>query len=150
MVADRQTLGVPSSVFAFESLSARLGADLRTRFPAIEVRVWQSDGEMVCEVLDDGESWGQITLDVAEDDEFSPSEVELFVARVVTNVTDDQWPDELVDPWPLCPEHPDHPLQPGLVAAQASRRCLRDSQIVVAIGRLNNNRSAPPREHRDY
>lgn len=33
---------------------------------------------------------------MAEDDEFSLSEVELFVARVVTNVTDDLWPDGLV------------------------------------------------------
>jgi len=135
---------VPSSSFAFESLATRLGNDLRTRFPAITLRVRRSDeDEMVCEVGDGGVPWGEIILDATEDDEFSPSEIESFIARAVTDIADNLWPDELVDPWPLCPVHPDHPLQPGLVHRRASWRCLRDNRTVVVIGELAAESTAP-------
>ena len=136
---------MPSASFAFESLATRLGDDLRTRFPAITVRVRQSDDdEMVCEVDDGGVPWGEILLDATEDDEFSPSEVESFIARAVTDITDNLWPDDLVDPWPLCPVHLDHPLQPALVHRRAAWRCLRDNRTVVVIGELAG-KSTPPR-----
>jgi hypothetical protein len=64
---------VPSASFAFESLATRLGDDLRTRFPAITVRVRQSDDdELVCEVGDGGIPWGEILLDATEEDVFRP------------------------------------------------------------------------------
>ncbi|MDQ4062702.1 MAG: hypothetical protein M3122_02145 [Actinomycetota bacterium] len=51
-----------SASVAFESLVARLGRDLRTRFPAIEVVVRKIDDGMVCEVLDAGQAWGGVSL----------------------------------------------------------------------------------------
>lgn len=127
---------LPASV-AFESLASRFGRDLRTRFPAIEVRVHPSDDGVVCEVVDGEEHWGTITLAEDATDSFSHAEVEAFIASVVTNVTDNLWPDELTDPWPLCPAHEDHPLQPGLVGGQAVWRCLRGG-AVVAVGELRS------------
>ena len=126
---------LPASV-AFESLAARLGRDLRTRFPAIEVAVHRSEDGMVCEVIDGGQAWGAITLVEDEADAFSHAEVEAFIASVVTNVTDNLWPDELTDPWPLCPAHGDHPLQPALVGGQAVWRCLRGGPV-VPVGELS-------------
>lgn len=135
---------MPSASFAFESLVTRPGNDLRTRFPAITVRVLRSDDdEMVCEVGDGGVPWGEIILDATEDDEFSPSEVESFIARAVTDITDNLWPDDLVYPWPLCPSHLDHPLQPALLQGRASWQCLRDNRTVVVIGDLVGKSTTP-------
>ncbi|MGH9226878.1 MAG: hypothetical protein ACRD2W_24525 [Acidimicrobiales bacterium] len=74
---------------------------------------------------------------LAEDDSdtFPDAEIEAFVAAVVTDVADNLWPDELTDPWPPCPAHGDHPLQPGLVGAQAVWRCLRGGPS-VPVGEL--------------
>ena len=79
------------------------------------------------------------TIAVAEDagDSFSHAEVEAVIASVVTNVTDNLWPDELTDPWPLCPAHGDHTLQPGLAGGQAVWRCLRGG-AVVPVGELGS------------
>ena len=99
------------------------------------MRVYPSDVGTVCEVVDGGQLWGAIALAENASDLFSHAEVEAFIASVVTNVTDNLWPDELTDPWPLCPAHRDHPLQPGLVGGQAVWRCMRGGTI-VAVGEL--------------
>ncbi len=132
---------MPTASEAFESLASRLEADLRTRFPAIEVRIRRSpDGTMICGVVDGGQSWGEIELGPCEDDdEPSDDDVEHAVASVVENVADNLWPDELTDPWPLCPTHRDHPLQPRLVGDVASWRCLRDPRIAVRVGELHQH-----------
>jgi hypothetical protein len=128
-LSTRISFVLPASV-AFDSLASRLGRDLRTRFPEIEVRVRASDDGMVCEVSDGGDTWGAVSLLEDEADAFSHAEVESFVAAVVANVADNLWPDDLTDPWPLCPAHGDHPLQPGLVGGQAAWRCLHGGPAV--------------------
>ncbi len=73
---------------AFESLVERLGHDLRTRFPAIEVRLGLSREDVVCEVLDAEDPWGYVSLVEDFDDELSVAEIEEFITGVVTNITD--------------------------------------------------------------
>jgi len=102
------------------------------------------DDDVVCEVVDGGKPWGSISLVDDNDDEFSLAEIERFIARVVTTVTDNLWPDELTDPWPLCPTHRDHPLQPGMVNGRASWRCLQDDATVVPVGELSPVSGSPP------
>ncbi len=85
-------MSVPSASFALESLAERLGHDLRTRFPIVEVRVGQSGDHLVCEVLDGADAWGVVTLAGYADDEFSSAEIEAVITRVVTYVTDRLWP----------------------------------------------------------
>jgi len=84
MLESRRISCMPSASLGFESLAARFGQDLRTRFPAIEVRVRPSVDEVVLEVLDGGDAWGAVHLADDTDDEFSHPEIEAFIARVVT------------------------------------------------------------------
>ena len=71
-------------------------------------------------------------------DELSSPEAENLLASVVFDVADNLWPDELTDPWPLCPRHHDHPLQVKLRHGRAAWVCNRDSETAVRVGELLN------------
>jgi hypothetical protein len=89
-----------------------------------------------CEVIGDG-PWGGFSDDFFDEEEpWTPYDVERLLVHVTQQVCDNLWPDELTDPWPLCPAHPDHPLQPRLSEGRASWVCSRDSMIAFDIGRL--------------
>jgi hypothetical protein len=121
--------------------ASRLTADLRTRFPRVEVIVTaNAGGELEISVKDSYHSWGEYAawLDLPDEDDYDDLEREEFVLRTAREVADNLWPDELTEPWPLCPRHPDHPLSPSLVGTRASWMCSRDRAIAVPIGTLGD------------
>lgn len=94
---------------------------------------------MGCEVCDGGEPWGTVMFAEDLEDSFSPADLERFIAAVVTDVTDNLWPDELVAPWPRCAAHGDHPMHPGVIGGRAAWHCLQDAGPVVRIGELDGS-----------
>ncbi len=122
-----------------DTLAARLEADLRLRFPDITVRFARKvEGEWVCRIDDCGLSWGDVATNFDDRAVLSPRETEQLLAEVTIEVADNLWPDDLTDPWPLCPHHGDHPLQAQFFADQAVWLCFRDSSVAVAVGALSD------------
>jgi len=118
-------------------LAARLEADLRLRFPDITVRfVRDDDGAWECRVADGPTLWGETGTWFDDRDDLSSDDAERLLADVTSSVADNLWPDELTDPWPLCPRHGDHPLQPQLAAGRASWLCRREPGVAIAVGAL--------------
>jgi len=121
----------------FHGLASRLEADLRTRFPGIVVAIAKDEhGLWMCSVNDGPGSWGEVGTQFDEEDDLSPDEAERLLADLTFNVADNLWPDELTDPWPPCPLHGDHPLNPRFAEGKAAWVCLRDSKVVVPVGGL--------------
>lgn len=122
---------------ALDPLGARLEADLRTRFPEIQV-VFEVDDEGTWEavVTDAGSGWGRASTWFESGDVLSADEAEDLLASVGLEVADNLWPDELTDPWPVCPRHPDHPLQIRVDRGRAAWVCLRDPAVSVRVGNL--------------
>lgn len=120
-----------------DPLAERLQADLRTRFPAISVRfVPHDDGIWVCLVADDDVRWGEVATNFVDGEELGIAAQEELLAEVTFEVADNLWPDELTDPWPLCPRHGDHPLQVRVAHGKAAWVCLRDQAVAVRVGDL--------------
>lgn len=91
----------------------------------------------MCRVADGLVLWGETGTWADDEDDLSPGEAERLLVDVTSSVADNLWPDELTDPWPLCPCHGDHPLQPQLAGARASWLCRRgDSAVAIAVGAL--------------
>ena len=119
------------------TLALRLEADLRTRFPTITVCFLQdADGDWTCEVQEGGLVWGSIGTWPDTDDDPSASQREEFLVWIAAEVADNLWPDDLTEPWPACPRHRDHPLNPSVVRGRASWVCDRDASVAVPIGDL--------------
>lgn len=118
----------------------RLEHDLRDLFPAAAV-VASADDDGDCVVVID---WGagvtglpdKKTLGwAAADDEIDAAGVEQVVLELADEVATNLWPDEMTDPWPLCPEHGDHPLLQAIVRGKASWYCTRDQRIAIPVGK---------------
>jgi hypothetical protein len=111
---------------------------MQTRFPTVEVIVISTaDGFVFVEV----DGWGSVGFDWLEEDEdadYDEPDVERFVETVAFHVADNLWPDEAVDPWPMCPKHQNHPLQVGAHLGSASWVCLRDPRTAVRVGNLDS------------
>jgi len=58
------------------------------------------------------------------------------ILDIVAQVTDNMWPDEWTDYWPLCPVHRNHPLNPAINHGLAAWVCNRDHRIATPIGDL--------------
>jgi hypothetical protein len=115
----------------------RLTADLRTRFPGIEVTLTSTADGLVSVDVNHWGTGGEIDLGVDVDEvDYTRAETERFVEAVVFLVADNVWPDELMEPWPPCPEHADHPLQVSVHLGQAAWVCLRDPKIAIPVGTL--------------
>jgi hypothetical protein len=124
---------------AFFDAVARVERDLQTRFPAIAVRPLRDDeGLWIIDVRDGGERWGW--LGGWADDDLGPSasEYQEFTYEIACQIADNLWPDELTEPWPLCPAHQDHPLQPALIGKRAHWACYKDDSVRTPIGALAN------------
>ena len=91
-------------------IARRVEADFSLVFPDVAV-VFNDDGQVEVRL---SESWGSAGLIVDLDDELSASDVEKATAWLTEDIADNRWPESEV-PWPLCPSHRDHPLQPRLV-----------------------------------
>ncbi len=96
------------------------------------------DGGLVCEVVDDGMSWGYVGMPVEfhDDEEVERAHAELLMVQVFESVFDNLWPDELTDAWPPCPVHACEPLQPRLVRGIACWTCTRDEAFTTPLGTL--------------
>ena len=81
--------------------------------------------------------WGGVADWVIDPDEDVPTrDIELGIARAASDIADNLVPDEVTGPWPRCPTHGDHPLQPQLFNGRASWVCLREALAVAKIGAL--------------
>lgn len=122
---------------ALAEIARRLQADLRTRFPRISVHFTDEDGSPICHVGEGGVPWGSVGTWVDPADELSLPEFEDVLVAIAQDVADNLWPDELVDPWPPCPQNSEHPLQPSLVRGSASWACSSDAGVAIPIGTLS-------------
>jgi hypothetical protein len=121
-----------------DEVTQRLQRDLRTRFPTIVVTVGvDEDGDSVCEVAEDRTPWGSVGWD-KEDEPSTQAEAEAALVRLAEEVADNLWPDDLTDPWPLCPLHRDHALAVCLTRGVASWTCRVDADTSVKIGCLGD------------
>src|SRR5438445_10475079 len=124
---------------ALDAIAARLEVDLRTRFPEVTVRFVPDDEEpswYVCDVREPRERWGFVSTWVGDSDDLDDSGVEMLLVEVASDVCDNLWPDDGTEPWPLCPEHRDHPLNPVKVRGTASWSCSRELSVAIRIGTL--------------
>src|SRR4051794_18767589 len=108
-------------------IAARLQADLRTVFADAVVEFAEQDLFRV--TMRDG--WAASGSAIDDDDEVSNQEVERLVAAHAEDMGDNLLPDDFIEPWPLCPTHRDHPLQPRTVRGRACWVCLSDNSIAL-------------------
>ena len=127
---------------AAQAIAARLEMDLRLSFPKATVR-WGPDKDeptwRVFYVAEQDKLWGPTSTWADDEDELDDGDVEGLLVELAQNVVDNLWPDDATDPWPLCPEHGDHPLAIGVVRGRASWFCRRDSSIARPIGELKES-----------
>ena len=110
----------------------RLRHDLATHFDGPTV-TFRRDG------VDGWIEWEGTARGFRFDDETrSPQEIELDVVDLADIVCAQLWPEGVTDPWPPCPQHRDHPLQPRLRRGRAVWSCLRDGSVSVEIGSLGS------------
>jgi hypothetical protein len=102
-------------------------------FPGLNV-VFNDDGQVEVRTAE----WqGVAGLTVDDDDQMSERDVEKATASVAEDIADNLWPESEV-PWPLCPSHRDHPLQPRFVRGRACWICLRGEDVAIPIGQLTD------------
>ena len=122
-------------------LGDRLAHDIRLRFPSLEHTWWQDEDDgWVLSLIGLGEVWASSYLD---DEASTERDMEGMLEQLARDAADNLWPDQMTEPWPICPSHGDHPSQVGLRAGRAMWYCLRDHQVQVAIGSLPSGDSAP-------
>ena len=122
---------------AFETVAMRLQADLRTRFAEVTVRFVADPNEPRFEVADLAGGGGPVGVWADPDDDLTSREVEVQAVELAEQVANNYWPDDET-PWPLCPNHPDHPLNPKMVRGEASWSCSRDGATAIALGHLSD------------
>jgi hypothetical protein len=59
------------------------------------------------------------------------------ILSIAWNISYNLWPDEWMDPWPACPVHGDHPLEPEIWRGKAAWVCLHDKSVARLIGSLD-------------
>jgi hypothetical protein len=67
----------------------------------------------------------------------SEQERQAEIEHIVFNVAFNMWPDEWTEPWPLCPRHADHPLNPAMKHERVCWVCDRDDRVSVPVGELS-------------
>ena len=123
-------------------LVGRLTADLRTRFPDAQVRLFTEPDPLggrfgwSVEVVVGGKSWGRVGVNLEPDNPtgLSGRQAQKELADTYRSVVDNIWPDDDLAPWPLCPKHGDRPLRPRLVRGVASWACRQDEAISASLG----------------
>ncbi len=95
------------------------------------------DGYLLCHVTEDNHEWGVVGIsELPGGDESATKDVEDAVASIAHEIAYNLWPFALTDPWPLCPEHHDHPLDPDVTRGRAAWTCLHDASVAIPIGSL--------------
>jgi len=122
---------------ALGEAASRLQADFAARFPGIAIRfVPDDDGVYECEVLLEGGGWRSSYS--AWDEVVVEDGIEKLIAHVAEDIADNWWPDEMTEPWPVCPRHSDHPLQPRFQRDGAYWVCRQDPSVAIRIGTLSS------------
>jgi hypothetical protein len=62
-----------------------------------------------------------------------------LIAAIATAIPDSPAFDGFLEPWPLCPEHRDHPLYPEVRARLAFWACRNGATLRIPIGLLASN-----------
>jgi hypothetical protein len=116
-------------------LSAGIEQDIRATLDPSFAIEWllDGDGQWVYRCFD-SECWFAKAADVPPP--HSDVERQQQIERIVDNVAYNMWPDEWTEPWPRCPLHHDHPLNPDMRHDRVSWVCPRDTRISVPVGEL--------------
>jgi hypothetical protein len=106
------------------------------------------DGAAVVSLVVAGIRGGGVGLGITNDDpaEMTHLQAQKALADSYHSIVDNAWPDELTDPWPMCPVHNDHPLQPGLHNTTASWTCSRGA-VHIPLGGLVSESADMPVHH---
>jgi hypothetical protein len=113
-------------------IARRVESDLSSLFPGVAV-AYNDDGQIEVRTTE----WSGVAgLIIDRDDQMSDRDVEEATVSVVEDIADNLGPESEV-PWPLCPSHHDHPLQPRLVRGRACWTCLRGDVVEIPIGQLD-------------
>ena len=68
-------------------------------------------------------------------------DVPSLTAEIAQRIPDSPAFDDLLDPWPRCPRHQDHPLYPEVRKGIAVWACRRGENVAIPIGELADVRS---------
>jgi len=131
----------PEERRVLQTLSAPIAHDLRLLDPEAQVEWVAEDGEWWYSVFD-----AMATFDSVGLIEEPPTEADRqdAILSIAWHIAYNMWPDEWTDPWPVCPAHRDHPLEPEMRKGKASWVCLREQRVCLPIGSLQEDL----REHR--
>lgn len=107
-----------------DDLRATAGRELVLRLRNTDVAWWEID------VLVDGKHLGSLGQGFSTDPED-------LIAELADNLRENFLDEEIWGGWPICPDHGDHPLEPGVDdAGRATWFCPR-GRAVAAIGALS-------------
>ena len=119
-----------------DTLSAPIEHDLRLADPEARIEWVAEEGEWWYRAFGSMATFASVGLierPVEEADRHSA------ILSIAWNTAYNLWPDEWTDPWPACPAHGDHPLQPEMWRATASWVCLHDRSVGQSNRLLERN-----------
>lgn len=116
-----------------EAVAPFVGDVQRTLEPTFTLRfVEDSMGEVVW--LSESR-WGETGAGVPARARSDDGGVEQARADLATSICENDF-DEVLEPWPRCPVHRDHPLNPRMRSGRAVWACDNGADIAIPIGEL--------------
>ncbi len=117
-----------------EVLSAPIEDDLRLADPDARIEWVAEEGEWWYRVFGSMGTFDSVGVIEEPNEE---ADRQGAILSIAWNVAHNLWPDEWTDPWPICPAHGDHPLEPEMWRGKASWVCLHDKSVGRTIGSLD-------------
>lgn len=117
-----------------ETLTAPIEHDLRLADPEARIRWVAEGGEWRYRAFGSMSTFESVGF-VQEPS--NDADRDIAIVSIAWNVAYNFWPDEWTDPWPVCPEHGDHPLEPELWRGRAAWVCLHDKRVGLPVGSLD-------------
>ena len=134
---EEMTVGGEQRRFLEQALAPFVADVRRTLDPLFDVQVLMEDGSWSWRV---GNAYGGYSsawisgLDWEVDESPTESVVEV-TTRLAEEIPDFAF-DDVLEPWPRCPIHGDHPLYPQVRSDRAVWVCRRDGAEVATVGEL--------------
>ncbi len=119
-----------------ETLTARIEHDLHLVDREARIEWLAEDGEWWYRAFGSMATFESVGFVEAPSNE---ADRENAIVSIAWNIAYNLWPDEWTDPWPACPAHGDHPLEPELWRGQAAWVCLHDKRVGLPIGSLDRS-----------
>ncbi len=119
-----------------EMLSGPVEHDLRLAHPDFHIEWVAEDGEWWYRTFDAMATFESVGFVEAPTNEVDRQEAILSIAW---NIAYNLWPDDWTDPWPVCPSHGDHSMEPEMWRGKASWVCSRDRSTGAPIGSLDDS-----------